>query len=76
MTSEERKQAINIIDEYRDLNNDIEVIVKSLDTLTEKKEELMKRLQDLKDRESNFMKDYKNKYGNRDLIADLNLEVL
>lgn len=74
MTVEERNHAIGIVEEYKRISSDIEIVICSLDKLTNQKDELMKRLHDLKERESNFMKEYKNKYGNRDLLADLNLE--
>lgn len=75
MTDEERKMALEIVDEYQNISTDIERVVESLDSLTLEKDLLMKRLEQLKSRESDFMKDYRNKYGNRDLLVDLKTEM-
>lgn len=75
MTDEERKRALEIVDEYQNISTDIERVVESLDSLTLEKDLLMKRLEQLKSRESDFMKEYRNKYGNRDLLVDLKTEM-
>jgi hypothetical protein len=74
MTETERREAINIVEEYKDINADMEDVVISLDRLTGQKDLLMKRLEQLKSREEDFMKEYRRKYGDRNLIEDLNRE--
>jgi prefoldin subunit 5 len=72
MTEEEREIAEDIIEEYRDINADLEHVLESLSSLTLQKEELMQRLEAVKSRESEFMERYKDKYGNINILKDLN----
>lgn len=72
MTEEEREIAEGIIEEYRDINADLEYVLESLDALTLQKEELMKRLEAVKSREAEFMEGYREKYGNNNILKDLN----
>jgi hypothetical protein len=74
MTETERREAIDIVEEYKYINTDIEEVVASLDRLTQEKDLLMERLERLKSREDAFMKEYRQKYGDRNLIEDLNQE--
>lgn len=72
MTETERREAIDIVEEYKHINTDIEEVVASLDRLTQEKDLLMERLERLKSREGAFMKEYRQKYGDRNLIEDIN----
>jgi hypothetical protein len=75
MTNEERREAIDIVEEYKHINADIEDVIASLDRLTREKDSLMERLEQLKTKEAVFMQEYRQKYGDRNLLADLNMEV-
>lgn len=75
MTNEERQEAIDIVEEYKHINADIEDVIASLDRLTREKDSLMERLEQLKSKEATFMQEYRQKYGDRNLLSDLNMEV-
>jgi hypothetical protein len=75
MTNEERQEAIDIVEEYKHINADIEDVIASLDRLTREKDSLMERLEQLKSKEAAFMQEYRQKYGDRNLLSDLNMEV-
>ncbi len=75
MTNEERREAIDIVEEYKHINADIEDVIASLDRLTREKDSLMERLEQLKTKEAVFMQGYRHKYGDRNLLVDLNMEV-
>jgi hypothetical protein len=72
MTIEEKDEALYIVETYRDISKDIEDVLVSLTELEEKKDMLMKNLESLKKREHDFMARYREKYGDRDLLSDLN----
>lgn len=73
MTKEESIEAIDIIREYEYLNNELQTALDSLSKIEERKDDLMSKLQELKIREQNFMEDYRKKYGDKDIISELNM---
>jgi hypothetical protein len=75
MTLEEREEAIYIIETYREMSNGFEDVLESLDQLEKKKDKMMRDLEGLKIKENEFMARYREKYGDRDLLSDLNLTI-
>lgn len=74
MTKEEAIEAMGIIDEYDRLSKELQATIDSLVEIEGRKDDLMERLEKLKTHELDFMTKYKEKYGNRDLLQDLNSE--
>jgi|688.fasta_scaffold19828_9 hypothetical protein len=72
MTLEEREEALYIIETYREMSNGFEDVLESLDELEKKKDKMMRDLEALKIKENEFMARYREKYGDRNLLEDLN----
>lgn len=75
MTKEESVEAKDIVQAYEYLNKELQIALDSLIELENRKDDLMERLERLKIQELDFMSRYKEKYGNRDLLQDLNSEI-
>ncbi len=75
MTLEEREEALYIIETYREMSNGFEDVLESLDELEKKKDKMMRDLEALKIKENEFIARYREKYGDRDLLSDLNLTI-
>lgn len=75
MTKEESIEAKDIVQAYEYLNKELQIALDSLIELENRKDDLMERLERLKIQELDFMSRYKEKYGNRDLLQDLNSEI-
>lgn len=72
MTDREKNEAISIVNRYRSVNEKLERLLSSIDKIHEKKEKAMKELEQLKKRELEFVKAYKEKYGeSSNVVLDL-----
>jgi hypothetical protein len=74
MTNEETLEAMDIIRAYEYLNQELQMALDSLTDLQKKKDNLIERLEGLKIQELDFMSRYREKYGDKNFLEDLNLE--
>lgn len=74
MTNEETLEAIEIIRAYEYLNEQLQEALDSLTDLQKRKDHLMEKLEGLKIQELDFMSRYREKYGDKNFLEDLNLE--
>jgi uncharacterized protein YoxC len=72
MTNEERKVALSIINEYRVVEEKLQRISNSIDRLERKNEIVLTQLENIKSKEKQFMEDYRKKYGDKDVLSDIN----
>jgi uncharacterized coiled-coil DUF342 family protein len=63
LTTEERKNIRDIIDEYRLISDEIDLYQKKADEIQEKVITLNSQLKDIKDEEDKLMTELHNKYG-------------
>lgn len=73
MTKEETLEAMDIIRAYEYLNQELQMALDSLTDLQKRKDYLIERLENLKTQELDFMMRYKEKYGDKNFLEDLNL---
>ena len=73
MTKEETLEAMDIIRAYEYLNQELQMALDSLADLQKRKDDLIERLENLKTQELDFMVRYKEKYGDKNFLEDLNL---
>lgn len=74
MTKEETLEAMEIIRAYEYLNEQLQEALDSLNDLQKRKDHLIKKLEGLKIQELDFMSRYREKYGDKNFLEDLNLE--
>jgi len=75
MTNEETLEAMEIIKAYEYLNEQLQEALDSLTDLQKRKDQLIERLEGLKIQELDFMSRYREKYGDKNFLEDLNLEL-
>ena len=73
MTKEETLEAMDIIRAYEYLNQELQMALDLLTDLQKRKDNLIERLENLKTQELDFMVRYKEKYGDKNFLEDLNL---
>ena len=73
MTKEETLEAMDIIRAYEYLNKELQMALDLLTDLQKRKDNLIERLENLKTQELDFMVRYKEKYGDKNFLEDLNL---
>lgn len=73
MTQQEAFEALDIMEIYRDIEADLQSVVKKLEELDNQKQLLSTRLEEIKSRDKIFMDQYKEKYGDKNFLEDLNL---
>jgi len=72
MTEKEKNEAISIVNKYRSINEKIERLLNSIEKINHKKDLAMNELDQLKKRELEFVRSYKEKYGeSSNLLLDL-----
>jgi hypothetical protein len=72
MTEKEKNEAISIVNKYRSINEKIERMLNSIEKINHKKDLAMNELEQLKKRELEFVRSYKEKYGeSSNLFLDL-----
>lgn len=74
MTKEETLEAMEIIRAYEYLNEQLQEALDSLNDLQKRKDHLIEKLEGLKIQELDFMSRYREKYGDKNFLEDLNLE--
>lgn len=74
MTNEETLEAMEIIRAYEYLNEQLQEALDSLNDLQKRKDHLIEKLEGLKIQELDFMSRYREKYGDKNFLEDLNLE--
>lgn len=76
MTNEETLEAMDIIRAYEYVNEQLQEALNSLTDLQKKKDLLIEKLEGLKIQELDFMSRYREKYGDKNFLEDLNLDAL
>lgn len=75
MTNEETLEALEILRAYDSVNEELKEALDALTSIQKTKDDLMERLERLKAQELDFMSRYREKYGDRNLLEDLHLQV-
>ena len=63
MNKKEKKELIEFVDKYKQIEDSIILMQKSIESLAEKRDKLFEDLDNLKDREKSYMKKLVKKYG-------------
>lgn len=63
MNSKEKKELIEFVDKYKQIEDSIILMQKSIESLAEKRDKLFEDLDNIKDREKSFMEKLIKKYG-------------
>lgn len=63
MNSKEKKELVEFVDRYKEIEQTIELMQKSIQGLAEKRDRLFDELDGLKKKEEQFMKQLVEKYG-------------
>jgi len=72
MTNKEREEALSIIKQYNVINDKLERTLSSIQKLEKKNEETLLQLEKIKQKEKRFIDDYTKKYGERNILFDIN----
>lgn len=72
MTKEETLEAMEIIQSYENLNQELQMALDLLSDIQKRKDGLIEKLEVLKTKELEFMVRYKEKYGDKNFLEDLN----
>jgi len=76
MTKDEKKKLKYFIKEYDEINFNIDLMQKSIQSLAEKRDKLLNRAEDLKDEEQSFMGTLIAKYGESEITPNKLIEAL
>jgi FtsZ-binding cell division protein ZapB len=63
MNKKERKELIEFVDKYKQIEGSITLMQKSIESLAEKRDKLFQELEDIKKKEESYMKKLIEKYG-------------
>ena len=63
MNKKERKELIEFVDKYKQIEDSINLMQKSIESLAEKRDKLFEELDDIKKKETVYMKKLVKKYG-------------
>lgn len=73
MTQQEAFEALDIMESYRDIEADLQEVLNNISELDNQRQKLTARLEELKSKDKVFMDKYKEKYGDKNFLEDLNL---
>lgn len=67
MNKEERIEIVNFVDKYKELNQQVDLMQKSILSLAEKRDKLISKLEETQKEENLFIKTLIEKYGEENI---------
>jgi hypothetical protein len=76
MTTQEKEKIRNFVKEYEEINFNIDLMQKSIQSLAKKRDDLLERAESLKEDEQSFMATLIAKYGESEITPNKLLKAL